>query len=122
MDPYVIAGPNRMRKTTFASVPSRVRQLPKLHPCGFDCEGDVSILARGGHCARGRLVLSEIRNIARKRVSFAFETTLSGRSYLRRIRQLRKQGYRIRIFFLWFDTLEVALSRVGERVAKGGHD
>ena len=70
----------------------------------------------------GRLVLSEIRFFARRRDTFAFETTLSGRSYLRLIRQLKKRGYRVKFFFLWVGTVEVALSRVKDRVLKGGHD
>ena len=40
--------------------------------------------------------------VARKfaqRVSFAFETTLSGRGYARLIPQWRAQGYRVELFF-----------------------
>ena len=38
------------------------------------------------------------------------------------IRQLRKRGYKVHIFFLWVDTADVAVARVKERVLKGGHD
>jgi predicted ABC-type ATPase len=38
------------------------------------------------------------------------------------IRQLKKQGYDVHIFFLWVESVDVALSRVRERVLKGGHD
>jgi hypothetical protein len=40
-------------------------------------------------------MLSEIRRFAQRRATFAFETTLSGRSYLKVIRQLKKQGYEV---------------------------
>jgi len=69
----------------------------------------------------GRLVLSEIRFFAQRKVSFAFETTLSGRSYLKLIRQLKKQGYNVHVFFLWVRSVEVAVSRVKDRVLNGGH-
>lgn len=123
MDLYIIAGPNGVGKTTFAST-----FLPKYADCQNFINAD--LIAKGmspfspeaAAVRAGRLVLSEIRFFARRRVSFAFETTLSGRSYLRLIRQLNKQGYRVHIFFLWVDTVGVALSRVEERVSKGGHD
>ena len=70
----------------------------------------------------GRLMLNEIRFFAQRRATFAFETTFSGRSYVRLIRQLKKQGYEVQIFFLWVKSVDVALSRVRERVLKGGHD
>jgi len=65
---------------------------------------------------------SEIRFFAQRKVPFAFEATLSGRSYLRLIRQLKKQGYHVHVFFLWVRSVDVALSRVRDRVLKGGHD
>ena len=123
MDLYVIAGPNGVGKTTFAS-----KFLPKYANCKNFINAD--LIAKGmspfspelAAIRAGRLVLSEIAFFTKQRVSFAFETTLSGRSYLRLIRQLRKHGYTVHIFFLWVDTVDVALARVKERVLKGGHD
>jgi predicted ABC-type ATPase len=54
-------------------------------------------------------------------VSFAFETTLSGRSYIALLRKLKTKGYKIHIFFLWVSGVDLALSRVRERVSRGGH-
>jgi len=123
MDLYIIAGPNGVGKTTFAS-----KFLPNYANCQNFINAD--LIARGmspfapeaAAVRAGRLVLSEIGFFARRRVSFAFETTLSGRSYLRLLRELKKQGYRVHLFFLWVDTVDVALARVRERVLKGGHD
>jgi predicted ABC-type ATPase len=123
MDLYIIAGPNGVGKTTFAS-----KFLPKYANCQNFINAD--LIARGmspfspeaAAVRAGRLVLSEIRFFARRRVSFAFETTLSGRSYLRLLRGLKKQGYRVHFFFLWVKNVDVALSRVKDRVLKGGHD
>ena len=67
-------------------------------------------------------MLKEIRSFAERRVSFAFETTLSGRSYLTLLRKLEAEGYDIHFFFLWLKSVDLALSRVKGRVLRGGHD
>jgi predicted ABC-type ATPase len=38
------------------------------------------------------------------------------------MRKLRQRGYKVHIYFLWVPTDDVTLSRVRERVLKGGHD
>jgi predicted ABC-type ATPase len=38
------------------------------------------------------------------------------------LRKMRKQGYKIHVFFLWVKAVDLALSRVQERVSRGGHD
>ena len=67
-------------------------------------------------------MLEEITDCVRKGESFAFETTLSGQSYLARIRQWREQGYQVSLFFLSLPDAETAIARVAERVKQGGHD
>jgi predicted ABC-type ATPase len=102
MELYVIAGPNGAGKTTFART-----FLPKYADCKSFINAD--LIAQGmspfsseaAAVRAGRLVLSKIRFFAQRKVSFAFETTLSGRSYLKLIRQLKKQGYHVHVFFLW---------------------
>jgi predicted ABC-type ATPase len=114
MELYIIAGPNGVGKTTFAST-----FLPKYADCKNFVNAD--LIAQGispfspeaAAVRAGRLMLSEIRFFAQRRATFAFETTLSGRSYLRLIRQLKKQGYEVHFFFLWVKSVDVALSRVG---------
>jgi predicted ABC-type ATPase len=38
------------------------------------------------------------------------------------LRDLKKRGYKITIFFLWAPTVEITGWRVKERVLKGGHN
>ena len=66
-------------------------------------------------------MLQEIELHARRGENFGFETTLSGRNCLDLIRQLRQQGYEVHLFLLWLPTIDVALSRIKDRVLKGGH-
>lgn len=120
---YIIAGSNGAGKTTFAT-----EFLPRYANCPNFINAD--LIARGlspfdpdAALARaGRLVLESIRQTSASRADFAFETTLSGRSYVRVIRDLRKRGYRIHMFYLWIPGPELALLRVRERVRQGGHN
>jgi predicted ABC-type ATPase len=70
----------------------------------------------------GRLVLEEIEACVRRREDFAFETTLSGRTYVPLIRSIRTSGYRVHVFYLWIPNTEMALARIRDRVEGGGHD
>jgi predicted ABC-type ATPase len=123
MDLYIIAGPNGVGKTTFAR-----EFLPNYADCKNFVNADLIAQAMAPFSPEtaavraGRMMLSEIRSFAKKRVSFAFETTLSGRGYMALLRQLKTKGYEIHIFFLWVNTVDLALSRVQERVSRGGHD
>ncbi|MGA9472637.1 MAG: zeta toxin family protein [Terriglobales bacterium] len=123
MELYIIAGPNGVGKTTFART-----FLPKYADCKNFVNAD--LIAEGmspfspetAAIRAGRLVLSEIAFFSQRRASFGFETTLAGRNYLRLIQRLKRKGYRVHLFFLFVEGVDVALSRIRERVLKGGHD
>jgi len=70
----------------------------------------------------GKLMLKEIALFAKQGVDFGFEATLAGRSYTSLLRDLKGKKYNITIFFLWIPTVEVAISRIRDRVLKGGHN
>lgn len=120
---YVIAGPNGSGKTTFAK-----KFLPDYAKCqnfvnaDFIAQGLSPFSPRSVAIKAGRLLLGEIHNLAEKNVDFAFETTLSGKSYVSFLDELKKKGYSINIFFLWIPNVELALNRIKDRVASGGHD
>lgn len=69
----------------------------------------------------GRLVLEQISDLAGKGLDFGFETTLSGKSYVNRLRYLKANGYALHLFFLWISSVELALARIKDRVSGGGH-
>lgn len=54
--------------------------------------------------------------------SFAIETTLSGRTYARMIPQRKQAGYQVALFFLQLPNEDLAVKRVADRVAQGGHN
>jgi predicted ABC-type ATPase len=60
--------------------------------------------------------------LADKRKSFAFETTLAGRSYAPWLTSLRQTGYRVHLIYFWLASADLAIARVAQRVRMGGHD
>ena len=119
----IIAGPNGAGKTTFA-----LTYLPETAHCRNFVNAD--LIAAGlsplsperERVAASRLFLAEIRQYIKRREEFAFETTLSGRTYLKLIRELLADDWEVRLFYLWLPSVEMSLARVAERVAHGGHD
>jgi len=119
----IIAGPNGAGKTTFAR-----EFLPREAGCPFFVNADLiaaglSPFAPGAADIRaGRLMLEEIASHVRRRESFAFETTLSGRRYGRMIPRWQRMGYHIKLVFLYLTDVTVAIERVRVRVKQGGHN
>ena len=119
----IIAGPNDAGKTTFAT-----EFLPNEADRPYFVNAD--LIAAGLSpfnpaplaVQAGKLMVKQIREHANKGRSFAFETTLSGRRYARWIPEWRNGGYRVKLFFLRLPTPEMAIERVAQRVAEGGHD
>jgi predicted ABC-type ATPase len=66
-------------------------------------------------------MLEQIRLLAGQGRDFGFETTLSGKSYLRLLTHLKAQAYRIHLYFLWIKNVDIAIERIADRVRRGGH-
>jgi predicted ABC-type ATPase len=69
-----------------------------------------------------RVMLERLRALAVQRADFAFETTLSGRTYVSWLRGLVAAGYSTHLFYFWVRDAEFAIARVAARVQAGGHD
>ena len=118
----IIAGPNDAGKTTFAR-----EFLPK--DAGVIHFVNADLLAAGlsplkpdlATLSAGRLFLGELDRLARSRQDFAFESTLSGLTYLSRIKRWKAAGYRIEIAFLRVSSVPLLLRRITARVKQGGH-
>jgi predicted ABC-type ATPase len=119
----IIAGPNGAGKTTFAR-----EYLPKYARVVHFVNAD--LLAAGlsplkpdlAALSAGRLFLGELDRLAKARQDFAFESTLSGLSYVGRLKRWKSAGYRIEIVFLRLASIQLALRRIAVRVKQGGHD
>lgn len=120
---YIIAGPNGSGKTTFAKkfLPDYAK-CPNFVNADLIAQGLAPFEPRSAAIKAGRLVLQQIDEYTNRGIDFAFETTLSGRSYVRLLRVLRAKGYATHLFFLWIPSPELAIGRIKDRVAEGGHD
>lgn len=120
---YIIAGCNGAGKTTasftvlpemldcheFVNADEIARGLSPFHPEG------VAIQA-------GRLMIDRVIYLLKEGETFAFETTLSTRSYVNLIKKAQKRGYFVTLLFFSLSTPEQAVQRVAKRVSQGGHN
>lgn len=119
---YIIAGCNGAGKTT-----ASYTILPEILDCKEFVNADE--IARGispfqpdkAGIEAGRLMLKRINKLLASGESFAFETTLSTRSYMQFIDRAKKSGYQVTCLFFWLYSEELAISRVQTRVKEGGH-
>jgi predicted ABC-type ATPase len=120
---YIIAGCNGAGKTT-----ASFTVLPEMLDCDEFINADE--IARGlsplnpekAAIEAGRLMLTKIEKLILNQKDFAFETTLSTKSYTKTIQRAKQQGYQITLVFFWLDSVDLAIERVKIRVFEGGHD
>lgn len=118
----IIAGPNGAGKTTFARefLPNEAG-CPQFVNADLIAAGLAPFAPESVAAQAGRLMLAEMERHFAAGHSFAFETTLAGRGYLRHVRRWQKAGYLVEIIFLRLNSAEEAVARVAQRVRQGGH-
>lgn len=120
---YIIAGSNGAGKTT-----ASYTLLPQILDCKEFVNADE--IAKGlspfqpekASIEAGRIMLERIDSLLKQGISFAFETTLSTKSYKNKILEAKKNNYRITLIFFWLNSIKLAKERVNQRVTEGGHD
>jgi predicted ABC-type ATPase len=119
----IIAGPNGAGKTTFARefLPHEAN-CPDFINADLIAAGLSPFKPESAAFRAGRLMLEEIHGKIGLKKSFAFETTLSGRTYLKLLRECRANGYYVVLIFLSLPTADMAVTRVAARVSQGGHN
>ncbi len=119
----ILAGPNGAGKTSCAP-------LLLKGSLGVDEFVNTDVIAQGlsafaperAALAAAEIMLLRLRELARQRLTFAFETTLASRSLAPWLRELLEGGYRFHLVFLWLPGADLAVDRVAGRVRMGGHD
>jgi len=119
---YVIAGCNGAGKTTFAHefLPKEVKCLRFLNADEI-ARGLSPLKPSAGAIRAARLLLTQVDEHLRRRETFALESTLSGKTYIRLFRRARLLGYQIELHYLWLSSPAQAIARVRLRVRQGGH-
>lgn len=120
---FVIAGCNGAGKTT-----ASYTILPEILDCKEFVNADE--IAKGlspfqpekASFESGRIMLNRIKVLLENGENFAFETTLSTKSYVNLINKAKKIGYKVTLLFFWLHSPELAVSRVKNCVTEGGHN
>jgi predicted ABC-type ATPase len=120
---YIISGCNGAGKTT-----ASYTILPEILNCKEFVNADE--IAKGLSpfqpetisLEAGRIMLERIEDLLRLKADFAFETTLSTRSYVNTVKRAQESGYEVVLLYFWLNTPELAIERVKLRVSEGGHN
>jgi predicted ABC-type ATPase len=118
----VIAGPNGAGKSTAA--PSLLRDtlaVSEFVNADVIAQGLSAYDPQATAIMAGRFMLERIHELADRRLSFAFETTLASRSFAPWIGKLLTGGYHLHLVFFWLPNEDFACARVAARVQSGGH-
>lgn len=121
-DIFIIAGCNGAGKTTaaynllpdvfktveFVNADEIAKGLSPFNPTGVAFQA-------------GRIMLERLEQLIEGNKSFSFETTLSGLTYLSFIKKAKENGYGVTFFFVYLNSVKLAIERVAIRVSKGGH-
>jgi Zeta toxin len=67
----------------------------------------------------GRIVLKRIHTLFEQKVSFAFETTLSSKTFVKLLTGAKKGGFEIDLIYLALPNVSTAMQRVAVRVSQG---
>ena len=120
---YIISGCNGAGKTT-----ASFTILPEILDCKEFVNADE--IAKGlspfqpekVSFEAGRIMLNRINDLLDNNENFAFETTLSTKSYKNKIIEAKQKDYTVTLLFFWLRTVELAKERVKIRVSEGGHN
>ena len=114
----IIGGVNGVGKSSFTGVLKE-----RSTDLGVIVDVDKITAELGGNTLEGgKAALRKLRECIDKGISFTQETTLSGRKTEATAKQVRELGYHVRLFYIGLDSAEESLSRISNRVKRGGHD
>ena len=118
----IFAGPNGAGKSTHADA--------ILAALGMETFVNADYIARGLSGRNtdavafeaGRIMLKRLHQLGDAGADFAFESTLSSRTFASFLRTLKARGYRVAIYYFSLTNAQLAIRRVKLRVDLGGHD
>lgn len=116
----VFAGVNGAGKTTFYLLFTEMRDMPRVN-----VDEIVREFGRWDNVSdtitAGKIAVRRVKQYFNERKSFNQETTLCGQSIVRNIKTAKQLGYYVELYYVGLDSEDLAVERVKNRVAKGGH-
>lgn len=76
-----------------------------------DRTGTISAETEAVAFKAGKLLLSELRELIDRQETFALESTLSGKTYLKIFEHAKQRGYKIELHFVWIPDMREAIRR-----------
>ncbi len=119
---YIISGCNGSGKTT-----ASYTLLPDLLDCREFVNSDEFAKSlspfdpAAASVTASRYMLMKINYLLDRRADFCVETTLATRSLMKIIEQAHALDYEVTALYFWLNSPELAIQRVHDRVAAGGH-
>lgn len=110
---YIIAGCNGAGKTT-----ASYTILPEIIECKEYVNADEIVKGISPFqpekvaVEAGRIMINRINELLASGETFAFETTLSTRSYRQKIESAKSKGYTTTLLFFWLKNIALAKERV----------
>lgn len=120
----IFAGPNGSGKSTFAETLflQDKNKSPRFINSDVIATGISPLDVDAAAFSAGRIMLEAINESIAQGLNFAFETTLSGKTWTGVIREAKAQGYQITIYYLFLDRVQDNLKRIKHRTKIGGHN
>lgn len=116
----LIAGVNGAGKSTLYQTLQNLQNMPRINSDEIvrqlgDWRNPADVMMAG------KISVERISRYFNQDISFNQETTLCGRSIIKNIKKAKKQGYFIELHYVGLENVELAKSRVSDRVKRGGH-
>ncbi len=120
---YIIAGCNGAGKTTasFTVLPEMLN-CPEFVNADEIAKGLSPFHPESVAVQAGKLMIERMIQLLKDGETFALETTLSTRSYVKLVQQAQRNGYYVTLIFFSLASPEQAVRRVAQRVTQGGHN
>lgn len=117
----IIAGPNGSGKTTLSEFLREHSIISTFLNADIIAQG-LSVSGEGAsEIQAGKAMLKRIHGLLQQRADFAFETTLSGKTWMSVIKDAKRAGYEVFIYFVTIDSPQKTFARVCSRFQEGGH-
>jgi len=120
---FIISGCNGSGKTT-----ASYTLLPELLDCREFVNSDEFAKSlspfnpAAASVTASRYMLMKINYLLGRFEDFGIETTLATRSLVNIIEEAQSVGYEVTLLYFWLNSPELAIRRVRDRVASGGHN
>lgn len=120
---FLIAGVNGSGKSTFTK--TIIKKFPFLRVIDPDAiakemTGSFTTID-SKQLSAGRTALLNVQLCIERQEPFIVESTISGRTYLKYLKQAKESGFKTILIYVGLSNAETSVKRVKARVSEGGH-